>query len=117
MAINLEDLKPKTFKVKIRGNEIDCSPLRLSHALAVAKIGNVFQNPAEYNKEQIKQAEADMDDVIGELMPEIAGIKLDISNTIDVITQMMGQIEPSDNKELREKGVKLTADPKAERTG
>lgn len=117
MSINVQDIIPKNFKIKIKGNEIDCKPLRLSHALAISKLGDVFQNPKSYSTDQIKQAEIDLDNVISELVPELAGLQLDVGTIIEIITQMMTQIEPADNKELREKGVKLNADPKAERTG
>lgn len=115
--MSIEDLQPKSFTVNIKGVELTCKPLRLSHTLIVAKIGDVFQNLNIIDKEQIKQAEKDMDEVVAELIPELKDIQLDMQSTIDLITQMMEQVEPSDNKELNAKGVKFNTDPKAETNG
>lgn len=117
MGMSIEDLQPKSFTVNIKGVELTCKPLRLSHTLIVAKIGDVFQNLNLIDKEQIKQAEKDMDEVVAELIPELKDIQLDMQSTIDLITQMMEQVEPSDNKELNAKGVKFNTDPKAETNG
>lgn len=117
MSNTIEDLKPKSFNVTIDGVVLQSKPLRLSHALTIAKIGNVFQNTAEASKADIKQAEVDMDEVIAELIPELSGVDLNLKNTISLIEQLMGEIEPADNKELREKGVSFDADPKAKVTG
>jgi len=124
MSVTVADLQPKPFKVsiKVKGTdekvEVDCSPLRLSHALQVSKIGNIFNDSANTTPQQLKQAEEDMDVVIAELMPELKGIKLDIGAIMEVIEQLMASVQPSDNKELREKGVNLEgSDPKTSKTG
>ncbi len=46
MSNTIEDLKPKPFKIVVKGVTLDSKPLRLSHALTIAKIGNVFQDTA-----------------------------------------------------------------------
>lgn len=113
MSVSVDDLRPKPFVVTVKGVELQCKPLRLSHALSVAKVGNVFQSPEKSSTEQIKQAEKDMDTLIEELIPELKGIELDVSSILELITQLMEQIQPEDNKELEEKGVSFEADPKA----
>lgn len=117
MSVSLSDIQPKPFIINIKGVELSCNPLRLSHALILTKIGNVFQNTDDATKETIKQAEQDMDEVIAELIPELQGTQLDVGSIMEVIAQMMDTIEPSDNKELREKGVKFDSDPKAQKIG
>jgi hypothetical protein len=117
MSISLSDLQPKPFKVTIRGVELECKPLRLSHALTLSKVGEVFQNPKSTTKEEVKKAEAEMDELAVELIPELAGIQLDVGSILDLISQMMVTVTPSDNKELNDKGVKLNSDPKAEKIG
>lgn len=117
MSVTIEDLKPKNFKVKIKGLELESKPLRLSHTLLLAKIGNIFQNPDKSTKEQIKQAEADMDEVLSEIIPELKDIQVEASVALDLITQLMEHVQPSDNSELKEKGVSFDADPKVPRTG
>ena len=123
MGVTIEDLKPKNFKMKIAIKdseeklEIECKPLRLSHTLTIAKVGNVLQNPDGSTKQKIKEAEQDMDEVISELIPELTGISLDIRTTISIIEQMLETVEPADNKEIREKGVKFDTDPKAPKIG
>lgn len=112
MPLTIEDLKPKPVKIKLGGVELESKPLRLSHGLVVAKIGNVFQNTDKATREEIKQAEADMDEVIGDLIPELRGIELDMSTTMELIEQLMGSIEPADDKQLKDKGVKFDSDPK-----
>jgi len=117
MALTIEDLKPKSFTVNIKGVELQCKPLRMSHTLIISKVGEVFQNINTATKDQIKQAETDMDEVVGELIPELKDIELDMNATLDLITQMMEQVQPADNKELNDKGVSFDADPKAEKIG
>lgn len=117
MSLTIEDLKPKNFKVNVKGVELECKPLRMSHTLVVSKIGDIFQNISTASKKQIKQAESDMDEIITELIPELEGIQLDMQATIDLITAMMENIQPADNKELTEKGVEFNTDPKVEKAG
>ena len=117
MALTIEDLQPKDFTINIKGVELTCKPLKLSHALMLSKIGDIFSNPQSATKAQIKQAETDLDEVIEEVLPELKGKQLDMMATFDVITKMMEQIEPTDNQQIKEKGVSFDADPKAEKAG
>ena len=112
MSVTIDDLKPKNFKLNIKGVELESKPLRLSHALSIAKIGNVFQDTKNASRDDIKQAEVEMDEVIAELIPELAGVPLDMAATMQLIEQLMEQVEPSDNRELKDKGVKFSSDPK-----
>jgi hypothetical protein len=117
MALTIEDLKPKAFKVNIKGVEVDCKPPRLSHMLVISKVGETFQNISTVNRESIQQSEQDFDWVVSELIPELKGIELDMQSVIDIITQVMEQVQPEENKELADKGVKFDTDPKAEKIG
>lgn len=108
----IEDLKPKKFTVTVKGVELTCSPLRLSHALIVAKVGEVFQSPKDATKAAIVQAQKDMDEVIAELIPEIADIELDMADTIELITQMTANSQPDDNQYLAKAGVEFNAEKK-----
>ncbi|RLA58676.1 MAG: hypothetical protein DRR04_10395 [Gammaproteobacteria bacterium] len=117
MSVTIEDLKPKPFKVTVRGVELECRPVRLSHTLILAKIGNIFENASTVSTEEIKQSEKDINELFAELIPELKGIDLDIGSTMELIQQIMDQVEPADNKELDKKGVKFDTDPKAPRTG
>lgn len=117
MSITINDLSPKPFKVNIKGLELTSQPLRLSHALVLTKIGNIFQNIEGAKKAEITQAEKDLDEVIGELIPELKDVKLDMATTLSLIEQLMSTIEPDDNKELKEKGVSFNSDLKAQTTG
>lgn len=117
MSITINDLSPKPFKVNIKGLELTSQPLRLSHALVLTKIGNIFQNIEGAKKSEITQAEKDLDEVIGELIPELKDVKLDMATTLSLIEQLMSTIEPDDNKELKEKGVSFNSDLKAPTTG
>lgn len=114
MSINIEDLKPKPFTITVKGVELQCKPLRVSHALIVAKVGTVFQDVANTNAQKIKEAERDMDGVIAELLPELKGVDLDLNVTLEIVDQMMNHVEPSETKELEEAGVSFDAGPKAE---
>jgi glutamyl-tRNA reductase len=117
MSINVSDLQPKPFKITIKGIELESKPLRLSHALTVSKLGDIFQNSNKASKQEIKQAETDLDEVIADLIPDLKDIQLDITSIMELLEQLMGNIEPADNAELKEKGVKFDSDPKAERIG
>ena len=117
MSLTIEDLKPKKFKITIKGVEVECKPLRLSHALTISQIGEVFNNSKKTSTIELKKCEEDMDNIIGELIPELKDIELDVASILDVITQMMGTIQPTDNKYLNENEVSFDSDPKAEKIG
>lgn len=117
MALTIEDLKPKSFTVNIRGVEVSCKTPRLSHILVISKVGESFQNISDLKREQIQEAEKDFDWVVAELMPELKDVELDMQSVIDVITQIMEKIQPEESKELSDKGVKFDTDPKAEKIG
>lgn len=117
MALNIDDLQPKPFEVKIKDQTTNCKPPKLSHIFILSKLGNIFQNPNDFSSADIKQAERDLEDVFGELIPELKGTSLDMQLNIELITQIMDKINPSETKELDEKGVKFNSDPKAERIG
>lgn len=117
MGLTIEDLRPKSFKVTIKGVELGCKPPRLSHTLTIAKIGEIFKDTKSAKKEEVKQAEADMDEVIGELIPELKDFNLDMADVLELITQMMEHVKPADNKYLDKAGVKFDANPKAKKTG
>lgn len=103
---------PKNFTITVKGVELQCKPLRLSHALIVSKIGNVFQAPKDFNSKEIKQAEIDLDDVLTDLIPELKGISLGINDTVELITQLMDNVQPTDDKEVKDAGVRFDTDPK-----
>ena len=118
MSVSLDDLQPKPFIIKIKEHEIECKPLRLSHTLILSKIGETFQNPKESSSQEMKQAEKDLDFMIGELMPLLSGVELGMSEILEVIQQMMDTVEPSDNKELKKRNIQFGEnDPKGKKTG
>lgn len=117
MSVDVSDLIPKTFKVKLGEHEFDCFPPRMSHSLIISKMGDVIDNQSKYTAKDVQQLEADLDNVIGELIPDLKGVKLSMEHTMSVIEQMALNVEPADNKELRDNGVKFDGDPKAPTIG
>lgn len=117
MSINLDDLKPKPFKIKLKGHELTSQPIRLAHALTMMKLGPVLEAPTDYTNEKLKESANELQALFVELIPELEGIELDITLTSDLIQQLMDNIQPSDNQELKEQGVKVTSDPKVPRSG
>lgn len=115
--LTIDDLKPKNFKITIKGVELESKPLKLSHGLLIARLSGIFNNLAEAKKEDIKAAEKDLEEVISELIPDLKDVPLDMSMTVELISQLMDAAQPDDNKELSDKGVSFDADPKAERIG
>lgn len=108
----IEDLQPKPFKITLKGVELLCAPPRLSHTLILAKVGNIFQNSKDATKDEMRQAESDINEVVGELIPDLKDVQLDMNATLELITQLMDNIQPSDNKELKENKVEVNTDPK-----
>ena len=116
MALNISDLQPKPFTVTLGEQTTECAPLKLRHIFILNKIGMVLQNPGEASKEQILEAENDFNYIIGDLVPELKDVSLPVDMILDLITQMMLTVNPSENKELADKGVSFDADPKAEQS-
>ena len=117
MALTLQDLQPKNFKINIKGVEVDCKPPRLSHTLIISKVGETFKNVSKTSRQELVQAEVDFDWVVEELMPDLKGIQLDISSIIEIIEKLLDEIEPDENQTLKEQGVSIDTDPKAEKIG
>lgn len=117
MALNISDLQPKEFEIKIKGQTTMCKPPKLSHVFILSKLGNIFKNANEHTVDDINTAEKDLEFVFGELIPELKGVSLDMQTNVDIITQVMEHIAPDETKELKEQGVQFGTDPKAERTG
>jgi hypothetical protein len=116
MGLTIEDLKPESTIVTIKGVKLTCKPLRLSHALIMTQVGELFKDVKDAEVADINKAQKNMDLLIGELIPELAGVELGMQDTIDLITQLMGTVEPADNKELKEKGVSFSPDLKADQS-
>lgn len=114
MALNISDLQPKPFTVTLGDQQTECAPLKLRHIFILNKIGVILQNPDKASKEQIIEAENDFYFIISDLIPELEGVTLPLDMMMDLITQMMLTVNPSENKELAEKGVSFDADPKAQ---
>lgn len=113
----IDDLQPKNFRIEVKGVTLESKPLRLSHALSLNKLGEIFKNPAEVSQQKVAQAEQELDNVIGELIPELKGKQLDLSTTLELLSKLIESIQPDDNKELSAAGVEINSDPKAERIG
>lgn len=117
MSLTLEDLQPKEKEITINGVQLIAKPLKLSHALILTQLGEIFQNPKNASVDEIKKAEKNVENLIGDVIPELSGKELDMDTTIKIISELMKTIQPSDNAELIEKGVSFNADPKAEKIG
>lgn len=117
MSLSIEDLKPQNFKITVKGVELECKPLKLSHTLIMASVGAIFNDIKNSSVEDIKRAEKEVNSIIPELIPELTNVELDGSTTMDVITQMMASVKPSDVQFLEKNGVELNSDPKAEKAG
>lgn len=118
MALNMDELKPKKFKITLGDQETECNPPRMAHLFMINKIGSVFRDPDKATKEQIIEADQYFSDIIAELIPELNGEDISVQYKLDVLTQITENITPADNKELTEKGVTFDSQsPKAEKVG
>jgi len=118
MSLNIDELKPKAFKINLGGEETDCNPPKMSHLFMINKIGSVFKDPEKATKDQIFEADQYFTELISDLIPELKGADIDIQYKLDVLTQITEHITPADNKELVEKGVSFdSSSPKVETAG
>jgi hypothetical protein len=85
--------------------------------MIVSKIGTIFNDPASATKQQIKQAEADLDELIAELIPDLKDIQLDVSSITEAISGMMQGIQPTEQQELEEHNIEFDSEKKVERDG
>lgn len=113
MSVTLDDLQAKNFIIEVKGVQLNCAPLKLSHALIMSKLGSIFENANKATSDEIKQAEKDLDGVLEEIIPVLKGKVFDMNFKMEVLTKVMESIQPDDNKELEANGVQLPTDPKA----
>lgn len=109
---SLDDLRPKSFQVEVRGVKLNCKPLRLSHGLLVGKLGEAFQDTSKLTKQEIKQIQSDVDELVIELIPDLKDVELNMADTVELLSQLTDGIQPSDNEYLEKAGVNFN-DPKA----
>lgn len=117
MALTINDLQPKDFTITVKGLQLTCKPPRLSHILVISKVGEAFDNINNLDRQKIEAVTADFDWVVEQLVPELKGIQLDMQDSVDILTQIMEQVTPDENQELKDKGVSFDADPKVEKIG
>lgn len=116
--LTIDDLKPKPFTINVKGVELECQPLRLAHALTIAKIGSVFSETAKASAQEIEQAARDLDAVVGQVIPALKDVALDASASIELITQLVATIEPAESSALKESGITFeNPDPKVQTAG
>lgn len=120
MSITADDLAAQPRQITITRNNkeymLTAQPVRMSHALLLTKAGKIFENASDASENDIDQAEKIFTRLINELIPELKGVDLDLQVTLDIISALMDTVEPTDNKELNEAGVKFD-DPKADKSG
>lgn len=117
MSIN--DLQPKPFKIKIKDNEFNCKPIRMSHRLIMAKITPLFKamedvangKEVELSSKQMIELEKELDVLIGDLIPQLSNITLEIEDIASVFEQIMDSTLPEDVKEMKD--AKVQTNPKA----
>lgn len=120
MSVGLNDLQPKPFKVKIRDQEYNCNPIKLSHRLIIGRIQPLFtamesmanEQEVEISSDKIMELENDLDNLIGSLIPELKNITLNIEDLAELLTQIMESTIPEEAKELKEMNVEVSKDPK-----
>lgn len=115
MGLTAEDLRPKNFKITIKGVELECKPLKLSHTLVIGSVGDIFSNIKDADIDTIRKAERELAEILPEIIPDLSGIELDGETMMDIITLVMESTTPSDAKYLEQNGVKKDVDPKAEK--
>ncbi len=123
--MSASDLQPKQFKIKVKGNEFTCNPLRLSHRLILGRVQPLFTaandvatgQKVAINSAEIIELENDLDVLIGSLIPELKNVSLDILDITEIISQMMDSMLTDDAKELKNAKVEVSGDLKEEKTG
>lgn len=112
MSVSVNDLQPKSFKIKVNDVELTSKPIKLKHALILAKVGNVFENASSASNKDIESASDSIEEVLAELIPELKDIDLDMTITMEIMTKLLEHINPDDNQELIENKVSMNTDPK-----
>jgi len=117
MSLSIDDLRPKNFTITVKGVELECLPLKLSHTLTIASIGNVFENISGMTYESSKKLDTDIRRLIDEVIPSLQDKEIDGMTMMDIITKIGEGSMPSDVEFLDKNGVELNVDPKAEKAG
>jgi len=117
MGLTIEDLKPKDFKITVKGVELDCKPLKLHQTLMLGSISDTFSNLSKSSEQDIAKANKEVMAIINEAIPELDGIELDGATILSIMTEIAEHTQPSDDKYLKDNKVTGTQNPKAEGAG
>lgn len=121
---SIQELQPKSFKVKIQGSEYDCKPMRMSHRLILGRIQPLFEQmanaagekPIDLSAAEILNYENELDVLLSSLIPELSDITLGMEDIGSILEQIMDTILPDDQKELKEAKIEVTDTLKADKT-
>lgn len=118
------DLQPKPTNITLKGNSYLCKAPRLSHRLIIARVQPLFEaasNVATGAKntltaEDTLSLEKDLDALIGDLIPTLNNVTLDIIDLAELVAQIMEIMLPEESKALKEAKVEIDSnkDPKEE---
>ena len=115
------DLQPKPFNIKVQDKEYLCKPIRMSHRLILARLTPFFKQfenagngePIDLTAQQLLEFEAELNVLISDLIPALAGLTIEMDDIAEILSQIMNNILPDESKELKEAKVEVQNDPKA----
>lgn len=115
--IQPSDIIPEQSEIEVRGVKYKVKPQKLYHALMITKFGSTFENIAKLTAQQAKQLDNEVNQLINELVPELASTELTPTEIMEVLAHIMFSSQPSEVKELQDEGIAVNNDPKAEVAG
>jgi len=110
--LDLDAIQPESAKVKLNGQWYTLEQPKLGTIVKLTKLAKLVENP---NDEQASLEALDMmNKVIGEMMPDLEGNKVDL--TMQQVGAVLGLIfemaSPPDLKAVRQKGLEPVVDEK-----
>jgi hypothetical protein len=117
-VIDLDALTPQKAILKFQGNEITVDPPTVGAALKLAaaaqRMADLKDNAADIKPDELDSALDDIKEKIDVIIPELKGHELNMEQLLVVTRAISDMLIPKDAKELKERGISVDSDPKAD---
>ena len=109
--LDLDSLAPEPKKIKFEDNIIEALPPKMGELMALMKLGQKLQE-ATPETTDYEPLVAEMQTIIGRVIPELAGKSLSIGQLLAIQALISEMSTPKQTEALTKAGIDITSDEK-----